>query len=115
MADDKVVPNEGSDEENLNYKPPAEKTLKEIVSADQEDESLRKYKEALLGQATADDIIVDPNDGRKVIVKALALVVDGRDDLVLDLSGMCRRNFCPDTPLILCFSLILLLQEASTT
>lgn len=89
MADDKVMSNEGSDEENPNYKPPPEKTLKEIVSADQEDESLRKYKEALLGQetATGEDIIVDINDPRKVIVKALALVVEGREDLLLDLSG----------------------------
>lgn len=29
----------------------------------------------------------DPNDERKVIVKKLALVVEGRDDMELDLSG----------------------------
>jgi len=89
MADEENVShkNDGSDEENPNYKAPPEKSLKEIVSADQEDESLRKYKAALLGPATADDVVVDVNDPRKVIVKALALVVEGREDLVLDLSG----------------------------
>lgn len=40
------------------YKPPPEKTIEEILSADQEDESLRKYKEALLGQAQTGPVIV---------------------------------------------------------
>jgi len=88
MADDNPpVVNEGSDDENPNYKPPAEKTLQEIVSTDQEDESLRKYKETLLGSAASDVIVVDANNPRKVIVKKLALLVEGRNDMVLDLSG----------------------------
>lgn len=36
---------------SVNYKPPAVKTLQEIQELDQDDESLRKYKEALLGKA----------------------------------------------------------------
>lgn len=40
------------------YKPPPEKTIEEIIAADQEDESLRKYKEALLGEAKEGKIIV---------------------------------------------------------
>ncbi|XP_023941226.1 rho GDP-dissociation inhibitor 1 [Bicyclus anynana] len=69
------------------YKPPPEKTIEEILAADQEDESLRKYKEALLGQAQAGAVIIDANDPRKVIVKKLALCVPNRDDLELDLTG----------------------------
>ncbi|XP_059486057.1 rho GDP-dissociation inhibitor 1 [Neocloeon triangulifer] len=69
------------------YVPPPEKSLDEILAADQEDESLRKYKEALLGESTAGAVIVEPNDPRKVLVKQLALVVAGRDDVVLDLTG----------------------------
>lgn len=46
------------DEVKSSYKPPPEKTIEEILAADQEDESLRKYKEALLGQAQAGTIIV---------------------------------------------------------
>jgi len=57
------------------------------MEADKEDESLRRYKEALLGAAQAEKIVVDDSDPRKVIVKKLALVVEGRDDMVLDLSG----------------------------
>jgi Rho GDP-dissociation inhibitor len=70
----------------INYKPPPEKTLEEIINADKEDESLKKYKEALLGNATKDEVIVDPTDPNRVIVKSLALLADGRPDVVLDLS-----------------------------
>lgn len=69
------------------YKAPPEKSLKEIIEADQEDESLRKYKEALLGSASKSLVIVDENDPRKVIVRKLALLVDGREEMTLDLSG----------------------------
>lgn len=40
------------------YKPPPEKTIEEILAADKEDESLRKYKEALLGEAQEKKIVV---------------------------------------------------------
>jgi Rho GDP-dissociation inhibitor len=74
------------EQENENYKAPPQKTIDEIMTLDQEDESLRKYKEALLG-AQADKIIIDANNPKNVIVRKLALMVDGRDDRVLDLSG----------------------------
>ncbi|KAM8708659.1 hypothetical protein ACLKA7_015600 [Drosophila subpalustris] len=80
-------PHHDEDVHDSNYQAPPEKTIEEIMAADQEDESLRRYKEALLGAAQAEKIIVDPNDTRKVIVKKLALVVEGRDDMELDLSG----------------------------
>lgn len=37
------------DEHSVNYKPPAQKSIQEIQELDKDDESLRKYKEALLG------------------------------------------------------------------
>jgi len=74
------------DEEDTNYKPPPEKSLTEIIEADKEDESLQKYKQTLLGQATKDKVIVEPDNPNRVIVKRLALVVEGRPDVVLDLS-----------------------------
>ncbi|XP_033243250.1 rho GDP-dissociation inhibitor 1 isoform X1 [Drosophila miranda] len=75
------------DVHDANYQAPPEKTIEEIMAADQEDESLRRYKEALLGAAQTEKIVVEPNDPRKVIVKKLALVVGGRDDMELDLTG----------------------------
>ncbi|KAH8335324.1 hypothetical protein KR074_012514 [Drosophila pseudoananassae] len=90
MADTQTKqPSDHHDEDvhDTNYQAPPEKTIEEIMAADQEDESLRRYKEALLGAAQTEKIIVDPNDPRKVIVKKLALVVEGRDDMELDLTG----------------------------
>lgn len=68
------------------YKPPAEKTLDEIVSADQNDESLKKYKESLLGSAVSNVVIVEPDNPKKVIVKSLTLLVEGRPDMKIDFS-----------------------------
>lgn len=47
-----------SAEIETNYQPPPQKSIEEIIAADQEDESLRKYKEALLGAAQTEKIIV---------------------------------------------------------
>lgn len=69
------------------YRPPPEKSLEELLSTDKEDESLQKYKAALLGEAKEGKVIVVANDERKVIVKKLALCVDGRPDMELDLTG----------------------------
>lgn len=43
---------ENEEREVVNYKPPAQKSLQEIQELDRDDESLRKYKEALLGSTT---------------------------------------------------------------
>ncbi|CAG0919265.1 unnamed protein product [Notodromas monacha] len=69
------------------YKPPPEKSIDEMLQQDTNDESLKKYKEALLGKATQEKIILEPEDPRKVLVKKLALLVEGRNDMELDLSG----------------------------
>lgn len=82
------------DEDVNNYKPPPEKSLNEIINADKEDESLKKYKEALLGNATKDEVIVDQTNPNRVIVKSLGLMVDGRPDVVLDLSkGSVTKSY----------------------
>ncbi|XP_041784072.1 rho GDP-dissociation inhibitor 1 isoform X2 [Anopheles merus] len=75
------------EEHDSNYQPPPQKTIEEIMAADAEDESLRKYKEALLGEAQVEKIIFDESDPRKVIVKKLALLVADRDPMELDLTG----------------------------
>lgn len=49
---------EKEEEVETNYQPPPQKTIEEIIAADQEDESLRRYKEALLGAAQSERIIV---------------------------------------------------------
>merc|ERR1711976_702643 len=69
MADqvaEKVENLELEDEQNLNYKAPAKKTLEAIANQAAPDESLVKYKQQLLGDMK--DIAFDANDPRKVIV-----------------------------------------------
>jgi len=57
--------------------------LTTIRTTDQNDESLRKWKESL-GLGTGKDIS-DPNDPRKCIVLSLGLEVEGRPDIIIDL------------------------------
>lgn len=56
-----------TEEEATNYKAPAEKSVNEIFSLDTEDESLRKYKETLLG-STASEVC-------KLILKGIELII----------------------------------------
>ncbi|KAL9065443.1 MAG: hypothetical protein Q9157_007469 [Trypethelium eluteriae] len=51
----------------------------------QNDESLRKWKESL-GLGTGEDIS-DSSDPRRVIIKSLGLEVEGRPDIIIDLTG----------------------------
>jgi Rho GDP-dissociation inhibitor len=81
-GDEEIAP-----DETPGYQPPAQKTVEEILKADAEDESLRKYKEALLGTADPSLLEVFPNDPRRVIVQKLAILVDGRADVEIDLTG----------------------------
>ncbi|KAF6734499.1 Rho GDP-dissociation inhibitor 1 [Oryzias melastigma] len=69
---------------SVNYKPPAVKTLQEIQELDQDDESLRKYKEALLGKAGK---VTDPTVPNVQVTKMTLLCEQAPGPLVLDLQG----------------------------
>ena len=89
MADDeKTVAAEVEQEEETDYKAPPEKSIDEMLQSDKDDEALQKYKATLLGDSVAGSgaVVVDPNDPRKVIVKKLSLIVEGRDDATIDLT-----------------------------
>lgn len=63
---------------------------------DANDESLRRWKESLgIGSG---DTISDPNDPRKAIILSLALEVEGRDDIVVDLSKPGALESLKDKP-----------------
>uniref|UniRef100_A0A8C6TSM0 Rho GDP-dissociation inhibitor 1 n=1 Tax=Neogobius melanostomus TaxID=47308 RepID=A0A8C6TSM0_9GOBI len=70
----------------VNYKPPAQKSLQEIQELDKDDESLRKYKETLLGGAAA-DVIADPSAPNVQVTKMTLVCEDAPGPLVLDLTG----------------------------
>lgn len=63
---DPVTERVDSTEEDLEvettYKPPPEKSIEQILEADKEDESLRKYKETLLGEAKTGGVVVGEFD-----------------------------------------------------
>ncbi|XP_075072910.1 rho GDP-dissociation inhibitor 1 [Mixophyes fleayi] len=72
------------DEHSVNYRPPAQKTIQEIQALDQDDESLRKYKEALLGPVPDS---VDPSVSNVVVTKLTLICADAPGPLELDLTG----------------------------
>lgn len=61
MAEDEVtqeqlaaIAAENEEPEPVNYRAPAQKTVQEIHELDKNDDSLRKYKEALLGSGATE-------------------------------------------------------------
>ncbi|XP_070958292.1 rho GDP-dissociation inhibitor 1-like isoform X1 [Oncorhynchus clarkii lewisi] len=72
-------------EGGVNYKPPAQKSLQEIQELDKDDESLRKYKEALLGNAAA--ATVDPNAPNVQVTRLTLMCETAPLPLTLDLQG----------------------------
>ncbi|XP_067089529.1 rho GDP-dissociation inhibitor 1 isoform X1 [Osmerus mordax] len=73
------------EEGGVNYKPPAQKSLAEIQELDKDDESLRKYKEALLGNAQA--AAVDPSAPNVQVTRLTLMCETAPNPLTLDLQG----------------------------
>ncbi|KAL3470917.1 immunoglobulin E-set [Aspergillus californicus] len=66
------------------FKVGEKKTIAEYNELDKNDESLNRWK-ASLG-LNAGEPIGDPNDPRRCIIKSLALEVEGREDVFIDVS-----------------------------
>lgn len=119
MADpeEQVAPIEDDEpEETPGYKAPAQKSVDEIQKLDADDESLVRYKQALLGSVNSGGEIVvaynistcfiemksftDPHpainvsvldadaEGPNVVVEKMSVIVEGRPDIDLDLTGL---------------------------
>ncbi|OQO05633.1 hypothetical protein B0A48_09725 [Cryoendolithus antarcticus] len=77
-------PEELEPEGTEGFKVGEKKTIHEYQKLDENDASLRKWKQSLgLGTGTP---ISDPSDPRKVILISLGLEVDGRSDIIIDLT-----------------------------
>ena len=63
-------------EDQDGYNPGQKLDMKAIQEMDAEDESLRKYKEALLGKI--DDLVSPADDPRKVVIKKLTILFEDR-------------------------------------
>uniref|UniRef100_A0A9J7XL49 Rho GDP-dissociation inhibitor 1 n=3 Tax=Cyprinus carpio TaxID=7962 RepID=A0A9J7XL49_CYPCA len=76
---------ENENSESVNYKPPAQKSLQEIQELDKDDESLRKYKEALLGGCTV--VAADPSVPNVQVTRLTLMCETAPAPLTLDLQG----------------------------
>ncbi|XP_068102533.1 rho GDP-dissociation inhibitor 1-like isoform X2 [Hyperolius riggenbachi] len=80
----KAVEDDTEDETDLNYRAPEKKSLQEIQEMDKDDESLMKYKQALLGQLPATMDVNAPN----VQVMQMELVCcEAPEPLKMNLTG----------------------------
>ncbi|XP_041033907.1 rho GDP-dissociation inhibitor 2-like isoform X2 [Carcharodon carcharias] len=79
------VCDEDEDEKPLNYKPPAQKSLAEIVQLDPEDESLAKYKKTLLGEGLP--LVEDPNAPNVVVTRMTLICEEAPEPITMDLTG----------------------------
>jgi Rho GDP-dissociation inhibitor len=84
-----------SDDENSaahGYKAPLKMDLGSIVSKDEDDEALTRYKKALLGNANdikqTENQLIDPNDSRVVIPIRITLLFEKhKPDITFELKG----------------------------
>lgn len=87
MADkEEIKPSEEEheDELDLNYRIPDKKSLQEITELDKDDESLIKYKQALLGNLPAQ---VDPSVPNVQVVRLTLVCSEAPAPITMDLTG----------------------------
>jgi len=84
------------------YKVSKKVSVNELMKMDQEDKSLKKYKESLLGQATK-DVYSPKDDPRRVVISELKVTCDGRPggDIVYKLETKEAVDKLKDSPFIL--------------
>ncbi|XP_047214353.1 rho GDP-dissociation inhibitor 1-like [Girardinichthys multiradiatus] len=75
---------EEDDDRNLNYTPPAQKSLQEIQEMDKDDESLVKYKQTLLGPEA---MSADPSEPNVRVTRLILLCDDTSEPIAMDLTG----------------------------
>merc|ERR1711991_421070 len=89
-----------SDEEkDDNYKPGEKVDLATLVNQDADDESLRKYKESLLGNVA--NTYAPKDDPRRVVITQLKIICEGREDIVYALDSPESIKALKDKPFTL--------------
>ncbi|KAI5795520.1 rho guanidine dissociation inhibitor [Geopyxis carbonaria] len=69
------------------YKVGEKKTVEEYAKLDAEDESLARWKESLgIGASSGGGSLGEPGDMRTCVIVELALIIEGRPDVVIDLT-----------------------------
>jgi len=91
-------------EDNLSdsYNAPKKVSLEQLSKMDQEDESLRKYKEALLGKAVS-SAYSPKDDPRRVVIVEMKVIAEGRPggDITYNLDSPEKVKAFKDQPFVL--------------
>lgn len=66
------------------YQPPKDVPISEIMQKDMDDQSLNEYKKKLLGGAI--NVIIEPSDPSRLILKRLILLPDNHPEISFDLT-----------------------------
>mmetsp|Transcript_6913 Transcript_6913/g.9558 ORF Transcript_6913/g.9558 Transcript_6913/m.9558 type:complete len:203 (-) Transcript_6913:142-750(-) len=92
--------NEQEDQDN--YKVSKKVAIDDIMKMDQEDESMKKYKESLLGQA-ANQVFAPKDDPRRVVIEEMRVICEGRPggDIVYTLDKKEAIDKMKENPFIL--------------
>ncbi|PSN61866.1 rho-gdp dissociation inhibitor [Corynespora cassiicola Philippines] len=96
MADQHHNDDDLTPEQTAGFKVGEKKSINEYHQLDQNDESLRKWKESL-GLGGGKDLS-DPSDPRKCIILSLGLEVEGRPDIIIDLKEPGAIDALKDKP-----------------
>ncbi|KAH7474592.1 hypothetical protein PRIC1_013281 [Phytophthora ramorum] len=92
---------DGASPSNYRMSTQAIESVDELLAKDAEDESLRKYKEQLLGSAAHGDR-GDANDTRRVVVEQFKVEFeDGREDIVYYLDTLQGVEHMRTTPFVM--------------
>eukprot|EP01114_Cavostelium_apophysatum_P011696 TRINITY_DN260_c0_g1_i1.p1 TRINITY_DN260_c0_g1~~TRINITY_DN260_c0_g1_i1.p1 ORF type:complete len:206 (+),score=56.21 TRINITY_DN260_c0_g1_i1:75-692(+) len=93
---------DAKDENDVEYKVSKKVGINDLLNLDKEDESLRKYKESLLGQATK-EAYAPKDDPRRVVILELKVTCQGRPggDIVYKLETPAAISKLKETPFIL--------------
>jgi len=93
---------EDVDEQGPDYKVSKKVAINDLLSMDKEDESLRKYKEALLGQASK-EAFAPKDDPRRVVITELRVTCEGRPggDIIYNLETKESLEKLKDQPFTL--------------
>ncbi|CAH8862088.1 unnamed protein product [Trichobilharzia szidati] len=87
MAEHSIDEGDWDDDVKNKYKPPEKRTLDELKSLDKEDESLQRYKQALLGAAVSTINAPFPDNPSNVVVEKFCILVEGQPDIEFNLRG----------------------------
>ncbi|KAI9753919.1 MAG: hypothetical protein M4579_004940 [Chaenotheca gracillima] len=82
QADDDLAPTKTE-----GFKVGEKKTVEEYAKLDEGDESLRRWKESLGIGASSGAPLSNPDDSRRCVILSLGLEVEGRDDIIIDLTA----------------------------